>query len=220
MFEWMGLNRWDWSVAALIITTTLAPYFGHFAVHGWSELTSVSAEANAWLLLRNYLFVSITFNIDDNYCIIQSPAAEEFIYRGCCIVPLLIDGTVSNWLIIAVTPLMFGAAHLHHAWHQISILSRQLSPNTASERENMRQMKRQVKLNTLVQFAYTTAFGWYASHLFLRTRSLWYPTIAHIICNTLGLPDFDAIVVDGRTSVKLVTVLGIATFVYANLYII
>ena len=40
------------------------------------------------------------------------------------------------------------------------------------------------------QFAYTTAFGWYATYLFLRTGHLAAPIAAHAICNMFGFPPF------------------------------
>jgi membrane protease YdiL (CAAX protease family) len=43
----------------------------------------------------------------------------------------------------------------------------------------------------LFQFAYTTVFGWYATHLFLATRHLLAPVLAHAFCNALGFPPFE-----------------------------
>ena len=40
-----------------------------------------------------------------------------------------------------------------------------------------------------VQFAYTCVFGWYANFLFLRTGTVLSPLVAHIYCNTMGLPN-------------------------------
>ena len=39
---------------------------------------------------------------------------------------------------------------------------------------------------------YTTAFGAYATWLFIRTGSLAAPVAVHVLCNAVGLPDFDA----------------------------
>ena len=41
----------------------------------------------------------------------------------------------------------------------------------------------------LIQFTYTTLFGAYASHVFLRTGSLCGVILAHCTCNYMGLPD-------------------------------
>ena len=42
----------------------------------------------------------------------------------------------------------------------------------------------------LFQLSYTTAFGWLATYLFLRTGHLLAPVLAHCACNYLGLPHF------------------------------
>lgn len=39
---------------------------------------------------------------------------------------------------------------------------------------------------------YTTAFGAYATWLFIRTGSLAAPVAVHMLCNAVGFPDFDA----------------------------
>ena len=41
----------------------------------------------------------------------------------------------------------------------------------------------------MFQFTYTTLFGAYASHIFLRTGSLSGVILAHCTCNYMGLPD-------------------------------
>ena len=38
------------------------------------------------------------------------------------------------------------------------------------------------------QLAYTSLFGFHCAYLFLRTGSLLPPTVAHIFCNIMGLP--------------------------------
>jgi len=45
-------------------------------------------------------------------------------------------------------------------------------------------------LVTFVQFTYTTLFGWYASYLFITTKTIWAPIAAHTFCNVMGLPRF------------------------------
>jgi len=44
-------------------------------------------------------------------------------------------------------------------------------------------------LVVVVQWTYTTLFGAYVSHVFVRTGSLSGVTLAHAICNYMGLPD-------------------------------
>lgn len=40
------------------------------------------------------------------------------------------------------------------------------------------------------QFAYTTVFGWFAAHLFLRYHSFWVVVAVHSLCNAMGFPEF------------------------------
>ncbi|KAJ1743247.1 CAAX prenyl protease [Coemansia sp. RSA 1086] len=46
-----------------------------------------------------------------------------------------------------------------------------------------------ILLATLAQFMYTTVFGWIAAALFVRTKSVAGPIVAHVFCNVLGFPD-------------------------------
>ena len=43
-------------------------------------------------------------------------------------------------------------------------------------------------LRSLIQFSYTTVFGWFATFLFLRTGSVWAAMLTHSFCNWAGLP--------------------------------
>ena len=43
-------------------------------------------------------------------------------------------------------------------------------------------------LRSLIQFGYTTVFGWFATFVFLRTGSVWAVILAHSFCNWAGLP--------------------------------
>jgi prenyl protein peptidase len=45
-------------------------------------------------------------------------------------------------------------------------------------------------LMTLLQVSYTTVFGCMATILLMRTGNLLSPTLSHVICNIIGLPDF------------------------------
>jgi Type II CAAX prenyl endopeptidase Rce1-like len=40
----------------------------------------------------------------------------------------------------------------------------------------------------MLQFCYTTAFGWFAAYAFLRTQQLQGVVLAHSFCNALGVP--------------------------------
>lgn len=88
--------------------------------------------------------------------------------------------------IIFTAPLIFGlgtfytlvmltSAHIHHAYeHHL---------------HNPDQLL-YTFIVTLVQFTYTSIFGWYASYLFLATKTVWAPAAVHTFCNVMGLPRF------------------------------
>ncbi|KAI5280602.1 hypothetical protein KEM54_003613, partial [Ascosphaera aggregata] len=78
--------------------------------------------------------------------------------------------------IVFVTPLYFGIAHVHHL-----IESRLCDPTSPWL---------PLIIRTVVQFAYTTVFGWYETFLYLRTGSLLAVCLVHSFCNINGLPRF------------------------------
>jgi len=123
-----------------------------------------------WIILRNL-------------CI--APLVEEVIFRACLLPPLLasisknnnrLTPTQASW----IAPLFFGIAHLHHFYEKY----RQIP---SKERSN--KVIGQLVLVVAVQWTYTTLFGAYVSHIFVRTASLFGVTLAHIICNYMGLPN-------------------------------
>ncbi len=70
-------------------------------------------------------------------------------------------------------------------------------------------------LQTAIQFAYTTIFGWYATFLLLRTGHLAACMTAHAFCNRMGFPNFGAMP-HHRKSRSILTALavGIAGFAF------
>ena len=163
--------------------------------HTWIQPTNTSLksffddEDHRWMILRNL-------------CI--APLAEEVIFRACLLPPLLAshtttkssNGSSSSALALTVlrfhgqalsptqaswiAPLFFGVAHLHHFYEKF----RQIPP---IQRTN--KLIGQLLLIVAVQWTYTTLFGAYVSHIFIRTGSLSGVVLAHIICNYMGLPD-------------------------------
>jgi prenyl protein peptidase len=107
-----------------------------------------------------------------NYFI--APWTEEIIFRGCMIQALLATG-MSATKVALVAPLFFGIAHVHHAIKRLSL----------GERPRM------VLLVTTFQFLYTSLFGSYASHAFVRVGSVLSVTLSHSYCNWMGLPDLN-----------------------------
>ncbi|KAJ2632439.1 CAAX prenyl protease [Coemansia sp. RSA 1290] len=105
-----------------------------------------------------------------NYLV--GPLTEELVFRSS-ILPLWLiplDPHLSIWL----SPLIFGIAHVHQAISRII------------RREDKVKF---ILLATLAQFMYTTVFGWIAAALFVRTKSVAGPIVAHVFCNVLGFPD-------------------------------
>ncbi|KAL7551248.1 hypothetical protein ACHAWF_014441 [Thalassiosira exigua] len=127
-------------------------------------------EVHRWTKLRN-LFVA--------------PLAEEAIFRACLLPPLLASrseggGTPSPTQASWIAPLFFGFAHAHHFYERC---------RTLPPRRRTRKVVCQLLLGVAVQWTYTTLFGAYASHAFVRTGSLSAAVVAHVICNYLGLPE-------------------------------
>ena len=151
-------------------------YFRPSLYKTWAEPTIQSVqsfiadESYRWLKLRNLAI---------------APVAEEVIFRACIIPPLLAsnsntDEPFSPTETVWIGPLFFGVAHLHHFYEQY----RQIPTEQRS-----RNVVYQLFLGLLVQLAYTTLFGAYVSHVFVRTASLSSVTLAHVICNYMGLPE-------------------------------
>ncbi|KAF1990595.1 CaaX prenyl proteinase Rce1 [Aulographum hederae CBS 113979] len=131
--------------------------------------------------------------------LIAGPVSEELLFRSVLIPLHLLSFPVPETpppntppssyphltTLIFITPLYFGIAHLHHL-HEFRISH----PNVHLA---------MALLRSVVQFTYTTLFGWFAAFVFLRTGSVWAAMAAHGFCNWLGLPRFW-----GRVGVRLV----------------
>lgn len=102
---------------------------------------------------------------------IVAPVAEEFTFRACML-PLLL-AAVRPGTALALTPLFFGVAHLHHA----------------VERYQKGMPLAQIAVMSLVQVAFTGVFGVYSAYLFVRTAHWAAPTVVHAFCNHMGVPD-------------------------------
>lgn len=124
---------------------------------------------------------------------VAGPMSEEFVFRSC-IIPLHVFAGLPIGRIVLLTPLYFGLAHVHHIYERC--ISRSGDFVSAS-------------LISLVQFIYTTIFGWFAAYLFIRTGSVWSAFFVHSFCNSMGLPR-----VTGRVNGSL-----LYSFVYYTLLI-
>lgn len=103
---------------------------------------------------------------------IAGPFTEELVFRSC-IIPLHFFAAFPIGQIILTTPLYFGLAHIHHVYER-SIAR----PGHLLE----------ACIVSLVQFTYTTIFGWFAAYLFFKTGSVWCCVAVHTFCNAMGLP--------------------------------
>ena len=114
------------------------------------------------------------FNARD---LLVAPLAEEVVYRWAPFVLLHAAGH-GGWMLLAVTPVLFGASHLHHYFQMTRI---QGVP------------QRQALGAILFQGAYTTVFGALCIAVIMSTQSLCACFAAHVFCNSMGMPDFGEI---------------------------
>ncbi|KAI8595530.1 hypothetical protein EDD21DRAFT_390997 [Dissophora ornata] len=139
-----------------------------------------------WIGIRNY---------------IAGPVAEEFIFRACMVAIAACSGGSMRGMVFGL-PLVFGIAHLHHGYESYV------------KKGRTRQALIQAGLIALVQLAYTTLFGWFATYLFLRTSSVLGPCLSHSFCNMMGLPDVSSIQYYGHWKkwLYLAFLLGVVLF--------
>lgn len=117
------------------------------------------------------------------------PLLEEIVFR--CINCTLLSNDFPTHYNVLISGLLFGAAHFHPQIMQHIFLD----------------MERQLLVDSLIQFLYTSAFGMYVATIFMKTRSLWPAVAVHVFCNAMGAPSSDIV----RTKwLKLVTTTGIA----------
>ncbi|EYB92378.1 hypothetical protein Y032_0195g1510 [Ancylostoma ceylanicum] len=106
---------------------------------------------------------------------IMAPITEEIAFRCCC--ASLLSGCLSPLMTIIVCPLPFASSHFHHI---------------GDDRRRGFSLSQAIARRTF-QFAYTYAFGAYATYLFLTTGHALAPIVTHAMCNSLGLPMFTEI---------------------------
>jgi len=138
--------------------------------------------------------------------IIMAPLTEEIVFRGCMMSPLLASGLGPIGATF-IAPLFFGVAHAHHA-----ILKLQGGAKPAH-----------VIVLTAFQFTYTSLFGSYAAHVFIRTGSIPAVFLSHSFCNSMGLPDLSFLYKTGgrysslyqfRFFLLISYLIGVITFVW------
>jgi len=120
--------------------------------------------------------------------LLLAPLAEEIVFRAGLVGPLLASG-MHPTTVARVAPLFFGVAHIHHAYLRIY---------QKGERAD------RVAIATLFQFTYTSLFGTYVAHAYIRTGSVMAVFLSHAFCNTMGLPDLSFLQRHGGTTLSCV----------------
>lgn len=149
---------------ALLLTAILftGPLFERGVAEGewrdWVRGRRVSETLGGWIGWRNY---------------VAGPVSEEIMFRSVIIAVHLLARLGAGRTVFLV-PVYFGIAHVHHFYE-----FRITHPETPLV---------WAVLRSVVQFSYTTVFGWYANFLFLRTGSLLAVIVVHTFCNWCGLP--------------------------------
>ncbi|KAF9088846.1 hypothetical protein BGX29_012358 [Mortierella sp. GBA35] len=116
---------------------------------------------------------------------VVGPISEEFIFRAC-MVAIVSNSGAGSYLMIFVLPLVFGIAHINHAYESYV------------KKGRTRQAFFGAVAMAVFQLLYTTLFGWFATFLFLRTSNLIGPCLCHTFCNMMGFPDVTNIQYFGR----------------------
>lgn len=183
--QWAGIA----GAIALIVTLYVGPIL-LYAVE-----TRLDPETIYGDLLR--LFTTL-WGFRDH---VFAPASEEFIYRS--VVLTILDPFMARSTAVVAAPLLFGFAHVHHAYE---LLTRHKLPWS------------QVALTCTFQLTYTTIFGMLASKLFFETRSFWAPCAVHTICNLMGFPETS---LDGHgPALKVIYYALLAAGVYGFWYLL
>ena len=135
------------------------------------RLNRMLLSANKTASFRNHVF---------------APVSEELSFRSIMVLLMLAKykmgtetglqsaNTIVGWEVAKMCPIWFGVAHLHHAIAKVS---------------KNRAVWKVAFAESLLQFAYTSIFGYIASLLLLRTGTVLAPIVSHVICNLFGLPD-------------------------------
>ena len=167
---------------------------------------------------------------------VVAPLAEEWVFRAVCVPTLVFAGAATVARAVALSPLLFGLAHVHHFFEARERARRREEATlrrcdadddcgdfgartvvdddararaTAAER----RATRRALIVVSVQFAYTSLFGAFAAFLMLRTGNACAPTAAHAFCNAVGVPDVAAAARSRHRNVVIVAyVSGILAF--------
>lgn len=165
MLGWWPVDPLDvLRTVALCAILFVGPLFEAGIVEGgwkdWIKGTHIVETFSSWEGWRN---------------LVAGPVTEEIMFRSL-LIPLHLLAHVTPKNIVFITPLYFGIAHIHHLYD--FRLTRPEVPVTMAV------------IRSLVQFTYTSLFGFFAAFVFLRTGSVYASIAAHTFCNWQGLPRF------------------------------
>ncbi|GKT53543.1 CAAX prenyl protease [Colletotrichum tofieldiae] len=161
------------STACLTLTATLfaAPLYETLLIDGvWEDWRTFDPIVRIWIQWTTWRNIVMETNVD-----LKGPLTEEMLFRSAS-VPLLLCARMSLTQTIFLSPVIFGLAHVHH-FYEFRITHPKVPLVAAIAR-------------SVVQFAYTSLFGAYATFLFLRSGSLLAIVLVHAFCNAMGLPRF------------------------------
>uniref|UniRef100_A0A182T0X0 CAAX prenyl protease 2 n=1 Tax=Anopheles maculatus TaxID=74869 RepID=A0A182T0X0_9DIPT len=164
MWQIMGFRKEGLFTATFLpLLLTMVLFLGPLSVQLSNGIWRIYSEPMYWMnAMRNLVWLR-------NHLV--APLSEEFTFRACML-PLLLQ-TFRPSVAMLITPLLFGLAHLHHIKERL---------------QNGRPL-REVLVVSFFQFFYTTIFGIYSAHLFVRSGHFVAPFVVHAFCNHMGFPD-------------------------------
>lgn len=157
-------------VLCLVIVLFVGPLYENIIIDGdwrdWSFSVFKEGIFDSWVGYRN---------------LVIAPASEELVFRSFVISVYLL-AKVDPTRIVFTTPLIFGLAHFHHLIDYLQ------SRTPEGRRSPLLPVWISGIIRSLVQFAYTSLFGFFEAFIYLRTGNLWAAILAHSFCNWMGLP--------------------------------
>ncbi|KAL7995536.1 putative CAAX prenyl protease 2 [Plasmopara halstedii] len=175
--QWLGIRREGLTQAIFMPLFVTSVLFTGSLLANAMRMINVSRQFHSngfWLAIKNsVLYYSITHDrLPSLRTYVLGPLTEEFVFRSCMI-PLLVCAKFTIKQIVVGSPLIFGAAHLHHFMEYV---------------RHGRSLK-DAALIVGFQLVYTSLFGAYATFIFLRTGHFASIYLVHVFCNVMGFPD-------------------------------
>lgn len=157
---------------ALVALLFAGPLFKSLLAEGaYRTLTPTTLKAELWTSWTGYRNL------------IAAPVSEELVFRSL-VISLHLAARVPPTRIVFTTPLVFGAAHLHH----LAANLRACTPAGSAAPPPGAVL--QCVAVSLFQLGYTSAFGFFAAFALLRTGNLPAVVLVHGFCNAMGVPQF------------------------------